>query len=77
MRFTNWERWELSYGHAWVCTPVLEAYGDIDMAMYRMAVLIRYTEYHDLFPGEIGNQIRRVVNTGDPMAFDLDRLGIK
>jgi len=75
--FTNWERWELSYSHAWVRTPVLEAYGDIDVEMYRMAMLIRYTEYHDLFSGEIGNQIKRVVDTGDPMALNLDKLNIK
>lgn len=72
--FTNWERWELFYGHSWVRKPVLEAYGDIDMAMYRLAVMIRMSQYPDIFPGAIEKQVRRAVYAQDIMAFDLDKL---
>jgi aminoglycoside phosphotransferase (APT) family kinase protein len=72
--FTNWERWELLYHHPWVREPVLEAYGEIDMELYRFAVLVRFAESHDLFQGAIKEQISRAVEAGEAMAFDLDQL---
>ena len=54
--------------------PVLEAYGPIDMELYRFAVLVRFSESHDLFKGAIKKQITGAVESGDVSAFDLDEL---
>jgi len=72
--FTNWERWELLYGNRWVRQPILDAYGSIDMALYRPATLLRFSNEPNLFKGPIGDYIINVVESGDTMAFDLDKL---
>ena len=72
--FTNWERWGLYYGDAWVRDPVLEAYGEIDMAMYRFAVMTRMAQHPEIFTGTIREQVTRAVDAQDIMAFDLDKL---
>jgi hypothetical protein len=72
--FTNWERWELLYCHSWVREPVLRAYGPLDMALYRFAVLVRFSESHDLFRGRIRRQVSGAVQSGDIMTLDLDEL---
>jgi len=72
--FTNWERWELFYEHAWVREPILAAYGPLDMELYRLAVLLRFAGHHEVFPGSFCQQMTNAVESGDIMAFDLDKL---
>jgi hypothetical protein len=75
--FVNWERSELLYGHSWARNPVLEGYGTLDMALYRFAVMVRFSEPHDLFRGGIKEQITNAVESGDIMAIELDSLRIE
>jgi len=72
--FTNWERWGLYYEDSWVRKPVLEAYGEIDMAMYRFAVMVRMSQHPEIFTGAIKEQVTRAVDAQDIMSFDLDKL---
>lgn len=44
------------------------------MAMYRFAVMIRMSQYPEIFTAAIREQVTRAVDVQDIMAFNLDEL---
>lgn len=71
--FTNWEVWGLRFGLAWTREHILRGYRDIDLSLYRFALLIRLS-HPKTFVGAAREQIVRVVEREDVDSFDLDAL---
>ncbi|MDE3000541.1 MAG: aminoglycoside phosphotransferase family protein [Gemmatimonadota bacterium] len=71
--FTNWECWGMRFGLSWTRDHILEGYGEIDMEMYRFALLVRLSRPFT-FVGSTREQIIRAVESEDIGNFKLERL---
>ena len=71
--FTNWEVWGLRFGLAWTREHILGGYGDVDLSLYRFALLVRLSHPKTLV-GSARELAIRAVERQDIDSFDLDAL---
>ncbi len=71
--FTSWESWALRFGHSWAREHILHGYGELDMELYGVALLLRLA-HPSTFVGTTRVEVTRAVQSVDIGDFRLDRL---
>ncbi|MAF09481.1 hypothetical protein CMK11_03430 [Candidatus Poribacteria bacterium] len=71
--FTSWESWGLRFGNSWAREHILAGYGEVDMELYGVALLLRLA-HPSTFVGTTREEITRAVESGDIGDFRLGNL---